>query len=79
MFSRSSLFSARENGRLREIIAAISFPRALASTEPRYEDFAFPARGVLALGDFRARIRDETAYQALRARYNASVEALPGR
>lgn len=48
---------------------------AAAATEPRVGDFAFPVRGVLAIGDFRAKIRDETEYRALRSRYQASIPA----
>jgi hypothetical protein len=47
----------------------------VAATEPRVGDYAFPVRGVLAIGDFRAQIRDETDYRALRSRYRASFPA----
>ena len=41
----------------------------IAPVEPNVGTFRFPSRGVLAIGDFRARIQDEVEYLALRARY----------
>ncbi len=47
----------------------------IAATEPTVGAFRFPVRGVLAIGDFRARIRDEVEYRNLRARYGSTVDS----
>ena len=49
----------------KDLGAAIAAP-----TEPRVGDFALPIRGVLAIGDFRARIRDQAEYLNLRAQFS---------
>jgi hypothetical protein len=46
-------------------------PITKAASEPRVGAFPFPVRGVLAIGDFRARIEDEEEYRALVDRYRA--------
>jgi hypothetical protein len=46
-----------------------------AATEPRVGDFSFPTRGVLAIGDFRARIRDEAQFRDLQSRFKESPQA----
>lgn len=50
-----------------------------AATEPTVGTFPFPVRGVLAIGDFRARIRDEQEYEALTRRYGRSEPAARNR
>lgn len=46
-----------------------------AAVEPRVGGFPFPVRGVLAIGDFRARIADEQEYRALADRYSSYRQA----